>query len=54
VVGEDQRQRAGDEARDPVGVDVDRVAETQLDVEQQLAPERVERDVLARGEETCQ
>ncbi len=51
VVGEDQRQRAGDEARDPVGVDVNGVAEPELDVGQDLAPEGVEHDVLAGREQ---
>ena len=51
VIGEDQRERARHEARDPVRVDVDRVAETQLDVGQDFAAIRVEHDVLARAEE---
>ena len=50
-VGQDQRQRAGHEARDPVRVDVHRVAESKLGIGQELASVGVEHDVLARREE---
>jgi hypothetical protein len=44
------RSRAGNEARYPIGLHVDRVAQTQLDFGQQLAAIGVEDDVLRRGE----
>ncbi len=50
-VRENQRERAGNKARDPISVHVDRRAEPELRIGQNLAPERVEHDVLARGKE---
>jgi hypothetical protein len=47
-VGEDQRQRAGHQAGDAVGIDVHRVAQPQLDLGEEFAPVGVERDVLRR------
>ncbi len=51
MVRQDQRHGAGDQAGDAVGVDVDRVAEAELRVRQDLPPVGVEDDVLARAEE---
>jgi hypothetical protein len=52
MVGEHQRQRARDEARNAIRLNVDRCAKAKLGVRQQLAPVRVEHDVLARGKES--
>jgi hypothetical protein len=46
AVGKDQRQRAGDQAGDAVGVDVHGVAQAQLVVAQNFAAEGVDRNVL--------
>ena len=51
MIGQHQRQRAGHEAGNAVGLHVDRVAQTELRIGQELAPIRVENDVLRRGEE---
>ena len=51
MVGEDQRERPRNEARDPVRVDVERIAESELDLRKDFAAIRVEHDVLARAEE---
>ena len=51
AVGEDQRQRAGDQAGDAVGVHMHGVAEAEFVVAQNLASEGVDRDVLRSGKE---
>ncbi len=50
MIGQYQRERAGHEARNPVCLDVNGVAEAELHVGKELAPIRVEHDVL-RGRE---
>jgi len=51
MVGEDQRERAGNEARDAIRLHMDGIAEPELRVGQKLAAIGIEHDVLARGEE---
>jgi hypothetical protein len=51
VVRQDQRERTRYQARDAVPVDVDRIAEPELDFGQDLAAIGIEHDVLARAEE---
>ena len=50
MIGQYQRERAGHEARNAVRLDVNRVAEAELRVGEELAPIRVEHDVLCRRE----
>ncbi len=50
MVGEYQRQRAGDQAGDAIRLNVYRIAQTKLGIREDLAPIRVEHDVLRRRE----